>query len=201
MNRNRSAFGVAVIILNWNGLEDTRECLLSLQKIDYPRYTVIVVDNGSSGDDVECLKEQFGEYIDIVVNESNLGYAKGVNIGVKTAREKYAPDYYLLLNNDTIVDAGFLSELVESFESNGMAGIVGPKVYYYDAPQVLQSLGANINMYTGTASYPGLKQKDVGQYDKISEVDWVGPCTLIKAEVFNKIGYFDEGYFAYWEDV
>jgi hypothetical protein len=192
---------VLLVTVNWNGLNDTLECLASIRKIHYQNYRVVVVDNGSSGNDATVLKGLPHEQIELVVIDKNHGYAKGVNAGIKYAEAKYSPDYFLLLNNDTIVAPDFLDQLVVAAESGDSIGIAGPKVYYYDAPNMIQSIGAKINMYTGEASYPGLKKMDVGQYENVCDVDWVGPCALVKAAVFNKIGYYDEDYFAYWEDV
>jgi len=191
---------VLLLIVNWNGLNDTLECLASLRKIHYQHYRIIVVDNGSSGNDVTVLKSLPSEQIELIEIDKNRGYAKGVNAGIKYAEAKYSPDYFLLLNNDTIVDPDFLNQLVVAAESSDVIGIVGPKVYFYNAPNLIQSIGVKINMYTSAPSYDGFKKMDVGQYENVRDVDWMGPCAMVKAAVFNKIGYFDEDYFVYWED-
>ncbi|MGA9048432.1 MAG: glycosyltransferase family 2 protein [Dehalococcoidia bacterium] len=192
---------VVILIVNWNGLDDTLECLASLRKIHYEHYRIVLVDNGSSGNDVTVLKGLSDELVEIIENDKNLGYAKGVNVGIKYVEAKYSPDYFLLLNNDTVVDPDFLNQLVDAVELSDVVGIVGPKVYFYDSPGEIQGIGAKINMFTGDPSYIGFKKMDVGQYENVLEMDWVGPCELVKADVFKKIGYFDENYFAYWEDV
>jgi hypothetical protein len=132
---------VSIIVLNWNGLEDTIECLESLRKITYPNYGVIVVDNGSEGNDVEVLKEKFGDYIHIIENDRNYGTAEGYNIGMRHAFESLASEYILLLNNDTVVDADFLIELVTVAERNGHIGMVGPVIYDYYDPTRVRSAG------------------------------------------------------------
>jgi len=76
---------VSTIILNWNGLKDNIECLESLDKVTYPNYQVIVVDNGSTGDDGKTLRERYGDYIQIIQNDKNYGYAEGNNIGMRYA--------------------------------------------------------------------------------------------------------------------
>ena len=83
---------VAIIILNWNGLEDTIECLESLKKMSYTNYDVIVVDNGSEGNDVEVLRDKYGEWAHIIENDKNYGYAEGNNIGLKYALKNSNPD-------------------------------------------------------------------------------------------------------------
>lgn len=192
---------VAIIILNWNGLEDTIECLESLQKITYPNYEVIVVDNGSEGNDVEVLREKFGEHIHLIENDRNYGFAEGNNIGMSYASENLNPDYVLLLNNDTTVDLNFLTELVNVAVSDPSIGIVGPKIYYYDETDKVFSIGGKINAWTGRAPFIGWGKIDHGQFEEIREVDYVSGCALlIKQNVIKKIGLLNTEYFSYSED-
>ena len=123
---------VGIIILNWNGIADTVECLESVKKITYPKYDVVLVDNGSTGDDAEVLKEKYGDYIHLLCNSENLGFAGGVDVGLRYAMGTIHPAYFLLLNNDTVVAPDFLDELVKVAESDETIGIVGPRIYYYD---------------------------------------------------------------------
>ena len=90
---------VSIIILNWNGVEDTIECLESLKKIDYPSYEVIVVDNGSEGDDVQVLRDKFDDYICLIENGKNYGFGGGANIGMRYALNSSNPDYLMLLSH------------------------------------------------------------------------------------------------------
>ena len=122
---------VSIIILNWNGLDDTIECLESLQKITYPNYEVIVVDNGSRGNDAQVLREKFGDYIELIQNDKNYGYTGGNNIGIRYALHNSSWDYFLVLNNDTVVESGFLTELVNIAESAPSSGIAGPKIHLF----------------------------------------------------------------------
>ena len=200
---------VSIIILNLNGLDDTVECLQSLKKITYPNYEVIVVDNGSTGDDARVLKEKFGDYIHLIQNDKNHGFAEGNNIGIRYALNKYHPDYFLLLNNDTVVDSKFLTEMVTVAGTNTAIGIAGAKLYYYGNPNQLQSVWGKIDLWRGrvipTPKMLSDKIKSVkldkGQYDHIAEVDWViGCCFLVKQSVLENIGLLDESYFCYWEE-
>src|SRR3989338_5442408 len=127
---------VSVIILNWNGLDDTIECLESLKKITYPNYEVILVDNASSGDDVAQLRKKFGKYIKIIQNDKNYGFAEGNNIAIRKVMKENKSKYVLLLNNDTVVDAKFLDELVKTGESDPKVGIVGPIIYNYYTKEI-----------------------------------------------------------------
>lgn len=121
---------VSIIILNWNGLKDTIECLESLKKITYPNYEVIVVDNGSEGDDTDVLEEEYKDYIKIIRNKENLGFTGGNNVGIRQAIEDKS-EYVLLLNNDTIVEPNFLDELVKTASQDKKIAIVGSVIANY----------------------------------------------------------------------
>ena len=193
---------VSIIILNWNGLGDTVHCLESLNKITYPSYDIIVVDNGSEGNDAGILREEFKDHINIIENDKNYGFAEGCNIGMRYALKNSAPDYILLLNNDTTVAPDFLAEMVKIAENDPLIGIAGPKIYFSDEPNKIQSVGIQIDLRTGESLSVGLNKIDVGQFDEIREVDWVYGCALlIKRTTIEDIGLLDPAYFAYVEEV
>ena len=202
---------VSIIILNWNGLEDTIECLESLKKITYPNYEVILVDNGSRGNDAQVLQEKFSDYIRLIKNDKNYGYAKGNNIGIRHALSNSQPDYILLLNNDTVVDPEFLTEMVKLAEADHAIGLGGARIYSYDRPAEVQHfIRGKINLWRG-AAIPLLsvvaekikkRESNKEQWDQIKEVDWVTGCSiLIKSAVIESIGLLDEDFFLYGEDV
>jgi GT2 family glycosyltransferase len=191
---------IAIVILNWNGLLDTLECLGSIQKIVYPNYTVVVIDNGSKGNDVEIIRRNFGNSVCVIENEKNLGFAGGCNVGIRWALSSGAK-YVLLLNNDTVVDPNFLMELVNVSQIDMQTGIVGPKIYYYEQPNRIYSAGGRVNFWTGKAPNIGIREIDDGRFDNIEEVDYVtGAALLIKEETIEKIGLLSEIYFAYYEE-
>jgi hypothetical protein len=191
---------VSIIILNWNGLKDTEECLESLKKITYPSYEVIVVDNASIGDDVKVLRERFGDYIQIIENDRNYGFAQGNNIGIKHAL-KGGDQYVLLLNNDTIVDPEFLSELVNASESDPQIGLAGPKIYFYHEPNRIWFAGGKISLFSASSNR-GRNLIDKGEFDKVDYVDFIsGSCMLIKRSVLESAGLLDPVYFFGIEDV
>jgi len=193
---------VAIIILNWNGKEDTIKCLESMHAVTYANYDIMIVDNGSTDGSVVCLRERYPE-IDIIENTENLGFAGGNNVGITKAMDRSA-DYVLLLNNDVVVDLEFLQELVDVAESDQEVGFVGPKIYYesYKGKRdVIEFAGARLNIRRGDSHHIGQNEADVGQHDKIREVDYItGACLLVKKEVIRKIGLIDPVYFMYWED-
>ncbi len=190
---------VSIIILNWNGLKDTLECLESLQKINYPNHEVIVVDNNSSGDDVNIIKEKFGDYVkEIIISKDNLGFSGGNNLGIKYSLKK-GTDFILILNNDTIVEPDFLGLLINKFKLDEQAGIVAPLINYYNKPQIIWSAGGKINKIRGAGVAYSDKLSFINK--KASLVEFVsGCCMLIKKEVFQKIEGFDENFFLYNED-
>ena len=181
----------------------------SLKKITYPNYEVIVVDNGSKENDVDVLQERFGDDIHLVQNDKNYGFAEGNNIGIRYALNNFAPEYLLLLNNDTVVAPEFLTEMVKVAETNTAIGIAGAKLYYYNNPTQLQSLWGKIDFWKGqvietpkivTERFKSI-ELDEGQYNQIREVDSIkGCCFLIKKRALQDIGLLDKSYFSFWEE-
>jgi len=130
---------VTIIVLNWNGGQDTLACLESLAQLDYPEFGVLVVDNGSTDGSLQAVQERFPE-IPIIETGENLGYAGGSNVGLRWALD-HGADYALLLNNDTVVAPDFLRLLVEAVGADPRIGIAGPTICYYDRPEVIWSAG------------------------------------------------------------
>jgi len=191
---------VAIIILNWNRFRDTAECLESVFKIRYSNYSVVVVDNGSVDDSAAGIEKAF-DRVTLIRNKDNLGYAEGNNVGILHALERGA-DYIWLLNNDTVVDPDALIAMVELAERDRGIGILGSKIYYFDQPEVLWFAGATIDWHRAISPHIGRLENDIGQYDLATEVDRVTGCSmLVRREVFEKIGMFDEKFFLYDEEV
>jgi len=190
---------VYIILLNWNGKNDTLECIASLKEIDYEKYKIIVVDNNSEDDSVLEVRKQYPE-IKIIENKENLGFAGGNNVGIKYALENKA-DYVLLINNDTTVEKDFLRELVKEGELNKNAGLLCPKINYHSEQNRIWFAGGKVNWLKNKGTHLGLDKIDNKQYNKIKEVDYLtGCCLLIKKEVLQKINVLAEDYFLYYED-
>jgi GT2 family glycosyltransferase len=195
-----SAPAVFTIILNWNGLADTRECLASLRKIDYPNNRVLVVDNGSEGDEATALEEESGGFIEVIRNAANLGFAGGMNVGIRRALEAGA-EYVLLLNNDVTVEPGFLAAMIAAAGRHPNLAAACPKAYFRDRPEVIYSTGGSVNLWTGTARQLGRGERDRGQFEGEATRDYAdGLCMLIPAAAIEKVGLLDEEYFTYWEE-
>jgi len=188
---------VYIITINWNGLEDTIECLHSLERITYPNYRIIVVDNGSQNVESNILMEKFPK-IELVKNEKNEGFVIANNQGIEMAINNGA-DYVLLLNNDTVVKDNFLNILIAYAEANGDASLLSPKILYYSSNKIWSN-GGKISYFTGLSIMIG-KGKDSGKYLEVVEPDFVSGCAmLVKKAVIDNIGLLDPIYFAYYED-
>jgi len=188
---------VYIIILNWNGLKDTIECLDSVYKLHYPDFHVIVVDNGSSDCSVETISREFPQII-LIENNKNLGFTGGNNVGMHRAMQLGA-DYVWLLNNDTVVDPDSLARLIDEAEMSPQTGLVSPVVHYYDTPEKIQFMGAyaDFEHFTNTNVVDAKELEDPSVQRNL--VLW-GTALLIKREVIEAIGYLAEKYFAYVED-
>ncbi len=190
---------VAIIILNWNGREDTLACLESLARLEYPSFHIIVVDNGSTDGSPETIRRAFPQ-TEVLETGANLGYAGGNNRGLKAALARPFP-YILLLNNDTLVAPDFLTHLVRAADRT--AGIVGPTIYYADRPEVIWTAGGAIDWRRGDTRMIGLDAVDRGQFGTVPrEVDFVSGCAmLVRRDVPERIGLLDERFFLYYEEV
>ncbi len=189
---------VYIILVNWNGIDDTVECLDSLKKITYPNYKVVLVDNGSKDNQAEKLKKIFPDVF-LIKNKINTGFVGANNQGIKIALKNKAK-HVLLLNNDTVVKENFLDILVEEIESSKNVGAISPKILYYKSNKIW-SMGGKISILTGISIMIG-KGKNSVKYLKNIEPDFLTGCAfLIKSEIIKKVGLLDPIYFAYYEDV
>jgi GT2 family glycosyltransferase len=190
---------VSIIIINWNGYGDTIELLNSLSKIIYQNYKIFLVDNKSDGDDVQKLKCVLNPGMELICNNINAGFSGGNNIGIKSAL-KEGTDFILLLNNDTVVEPDFLNILVEGFKLNEKTAITAPRINYYYKPEKIWSSGGKISSIRGS----GFALADVMENETDKEVKQVtfvsGCCMLIKKDLFETVGFFDDNYFLYLED-
>ena len=184
---------IYIIILIWNHLEDTIECLGSVLKTDYPNYSIVIVDNASTDSSVRHVKENYPQ-VKILENQENLGYAEGNNVGIRYALEHKA-DYVFILNNDTVIQPDTVRLLVEDLERNPQAIAVAPKSYYYHDREKVYFAGGQINP-DGSV--------DHSYDDQLSEsyqTDWLNGCAmLIRARSLPGVGLFEKKFFNLFED-
>jgi len=187
-----------IVVLNWNGLDDTLECLHSLSRLRYPNAHIVVVDNGSRGSDVERIHETFS-HTRVLRNPENLGYAGGNNTGIRLALENGA-DYVWLLNNDTIVEPECLSRLVDIAERHPRLGLLSPVIYDYEQPSSVQFCGTILNHLT-QRQITLTSLTDSRKTAASGPLALWGTALLLKRSLIEAIGLFDERYFAYQEDL
>src|SRR3989344_804558 len=206
---------VFISIINFNGKKNTIECLKSIDNLNITGvdFNVVVVDNASK--EKLDLKENFLKNVPlkIILNNKNLGFSGGHNLGVNYALSNNA-DYIVILNNDTILDKNLIYELLNAFNKDSSIGIVSPKIYFAkghefhkerykdkDLGKVIWYAGGVMDYKNIIGRHRGVDEIDTGQYDKISSIDFAtGCCMAVRREVFEKIGMLDEKYFLYYED-
>lgn len=200
---------LAIIILNWNGLKDTLECLDSLKASKADSHAVYVVDNASKEPEADVIYKKH-TWITVIKKDSNLGFSGGNNVGIKAALKDGA-EYIILLNNDTVVDSDIFSNMVNDAQINKF-DITSPKIYFYggreyhsvpksEQGQIIWYAGGRLDLSNIIATHRGVDEFDHGQYDDAVETDFAtGCCMLIHKNVFKSIGFLDDSFLAYYED-
>jgi len=181
---------VAIIIVNWNGLEDTRDCLNSLKKIDYKNFYLIIVDNHSKIDEALILHKEYKNSFRLktIRTKKNYGYDEGCNIGIRYAQEKFQPDYFLIMNNDVVVSPKFLSFLVSALDYDKKRGMASPQILYYNKNEGWWAGIIKINKITGKPKWY--------VSNKTAETDMVtGCCMLVKSNVIKRVGLLNPKFF------
>lgn len=190
---------VACVVLNYNGREVTLQALASLARMTYPRFDLVVVDNGSTDGSAAAVAAAFPA-IEQVRCEENLGPAGGVNLGLGWALAR-DHDYALVLNNDIEVAPDFLGELVAAAEADPGIGCVGPKAYYHGDPKRIWSAGGKIRFREAVTAEAGEGEIDRGQWDRDREVAYVNGCAmLIRRAALEAAGLWDPTFFLGVED-
>ena len=134
---------VCVLILNLNGKQHLEYCLPSVVRTEYSNLEIVLVDNNSSDDSVGFTRANFPQ-VNVLQNPKNLGWAAGNNAGIRYALERGA-DFLLVMNNDTTVQADMLDELM-AYAGAPDVGILAPKIYYFDEPERIWSVGCAMLM-------------------------------------------------------
>jgi len=191
---------VYIVVLNWNGREDTLACLRSLEPVWNERTKGIVVDNGSSDGTPDAVREAYPG-VEVLEAGKNLGFTGGNNIGLRLALDRGA-DFVLLLNNDTIVDPGFFREMLSVATASEEIGFVSHKIYFLDPPDLLWFAGAKFSIRTGYGRVIGYREPDRGQYDVARTIDRPCGCAvLVSRRLCREAGLMDEGLFLYVDEV
>ena len=187
---------VIAIVLNWNNLPDTLDCVESLRCSDYSNLSVWVVDNDSAEDPTFDLQAKYPE-VRVFRNSKNLGYAGGNNRGVRAAMDCGAA-YVLLLNNDVVVAPDCIRRLVTAAQANRHIGMATPKVFHYHRPHDVYWDGGVVDWQSGDARHASSALPVEGG---IVRSEWLNGCSLlVRMAAIHDVGLLDERYFLYFED-
>lgn len=190
---------VAIILVNYNGAKDTIDCIKSLLVIEDVEYEIVVVDNCSTDDSLNKLRQFQKKYsFTLLQTEQNYGFSSGNNVGIRYARNA---DFYLLLNNDTVVRPDFLKKLIVEFQKNPKCGATTPKILYYSQPNTIWYAGGSFNRRTARSEHYHYNQNN-NINDKFSQkVTFASGCCLcVSKSTIEKIGLLNEDFFLYEED-
>lgn len=189
--------GVHVVVLNWNGADDTAACLRSLRPAQDAGARVLVVDNGSTDGSQSRFQRQFPD-VEILQTGANLGYTGGNNAGLTAALTSGA-EFVCVLNNDTIVAPDFLQPLVGRARAASQAVALSPVIRYLDAPRIWFAGGA-VDPSTGLGRHLQADELDVQSSEPYETQLLTGCCLFAARSVWENVGLFDERFFLNFED-
>jgi len=182
---------VVVLILSYNGKHLLEDSISSYSNNNYPNFKIIVIDNGSTDGTKEWVEINYPQVF-VLRTEKNLGYSGGFNFGLDYAFNKEKADYALITNNDVKADIKVIAELVSIAETDRMIGFVTGKVYYYDHPNTLQTVGKYEDPVCWNGKHIGNNEIDKGQYDQIMERIFVDDIfTLVSKKLYDNTGGYD----------
>ncbi len=207
---------VTILVLNWNGYDETIVCVDQLLRVTYQNKKIVILDNGSTNDEPSAFRHRYGTQVTVTENKRNLGYGQGNNVGIRNALDA-GTEYVLVLNNDTIPSAGFLEPLVAAIQADHLVGAVGPKLLNRDGsiqmecarkfPTLLDQFlvyswltSIGIKFFRGRIFRAHL----LTDFDRRSprSVDMIsGACMLLSRDCLSRVGLFDPRFFLNGEDM
>jgi GT2 family glycosyltransferase len=194
---------VSIVILNWNGLKYLKQFLPSVCATVYPNFNIIVGDNASTDGSVQFLKDNYPQ-IQIIINESNFGFAGGYN----RVLEQIKSDYFVLLNSDVEVDSNWIEPVIRLMEDDQKTAAAQPKIRAFNRKDHFEYAGA-AGGFIDAFGYPFCRgrlfdtlEEDKNQYDQASEIFWAsGAAFFVKRERWLEAGGLDEDFFAHMEEI
>ncbi|RYY67912.1 MAG: glycosyltransferase family 2 protein [Chitinophagaceae bacterium] len=194
---------VAIVILNWNGRKFLQQFLPSVVASTYPNKRIIVADNASTDDSLAFVSHAYPE-VEIIQNSSNQGFAKGYNSCLKQVKS----DYYVLLNSDVEVTAGWIEPIISLMQKDAGIAVCQPKLLAYHNKKEFEYAGAS-GGWIDSLGYPFARgrvfencETDRGQYDEPQQCFWAsGAAMFIRANVYQQLGGLDEYFFAHQEEI
>ena len=192
-----------IVLVNYNGYQDTLECIKSINKTAGQLPFIVLVDNASkNAKELECLKKEYAQLF-IIYNQENLGFGRANNIGIKWAKENIDFKYLLLLNNDTLIENNTIVELIKPFATDEAIGITTAKTFYESDREIIWYGGGDINYKRGwprICDYNSLASEEGANKSKyVSFVS--GCCMMFTKKSMALIKGFDEDFFMYCEDL
>ena len=189
---------ISIITLNYNQSVVTLDFLESAKKLHYKNFEILVCDMASVENVTEIIHPEKYPNTRLLLSKENLGFAGGNNWGMRQAKG----DFFLIVNNDTVMTEDLLNKLLKPFQDDETIAVTSPKIMYYDQPNIIQYAGFNpMNKYTGRTSIIGERELDKGQYNSSRTTSGSHGCAmLVKKEVAEKTGMFPEKFFLYYEE-
>ena len=194
---------VSIVIPHWNNVDILTECLESISATDFDSVETIVVDNASTDNSVASVRSNYPN-VKLIENDKNYGYAGGCNIGAEAA----SGDFLIFLNNDTVQEKDWISNLIKTINSDDKIAAVQPKILNYYDRNVFDyagGSGGHMDIYCfpfARGRIFSFQENDEGQYNNKEKCFWSsGTCFMVRRELFQKAGGFDESFFAHMEEI
>lgn len=190
---------VSIVVVNWRNRAATERCFEALRRLTYPRWALVLVDNGCADFSLEemAARAPGAAYLR---SETNLGFAGGSNLGMHAALARGA-DWVWFLNNDAAPEPNALDELLAAAQRPPQAAVLGAKIVQYDQPERIDSVALELDLASGRMRLLGHDEIDRGQYDGVREPLAVTGCAmLVRRDACEWLNGFTESYFAYMED-
>ncbi len=193
-------FVVWAVVLSWNGREDTLACLDTLGRQSRPPDHILVVDNGSQ-DGLEAPLRAAHPQVEYVFQPVNLGFAGGMNLGLRRALAAGA-DFILTPSNDTLLADRCLEKMLAALSERPRAAGAAPKIFLHEPPGIIYFNGGRFTWATLRPSHPGeLRPERLPSRTAVREITFLnGCCPLYRAEALKQTGLYDESFVAYYED-
>lgn len=198
---------ITVIMINYKGTQDTVEAINSLKSQNFKdKFKIIVVDNCSPDNSFSILRDIYTEdsMVDIILSERNGGFAYGNNYGIEYALKNYNPDFFLLINNDTISDFNLLKVFKEFYINNfdKNIGILTGQICYFNSPNIIWFAGGKLQRKRAGGIHIGENTLNCEAYNIQREIDFATGCLMFfHKSLIDSIGLLPEEYFMYFEDV
>lgn len=197
--KQNQLFPLYVVVLNWNLANETIQCIESVQANAYSGVHIILVDNASTDSSVDLFRERFEDSVILIENPQNLGFAGGVNVGIRHALARGARSI-LLINNDTTIAPTMIEYLASAADQYPKAGLIGPIIYYDTPSDRIWRIGDQHHRWLPIPTRFPDRLLASANHNPF-RLDYITACgMLVRRYVFEKIGFLDERYFMYFED-